>query len=71
MELYFTEAQSEAHNSLQIVKLSSFTQIRAFKKCWQLTTHPTAQSVLIILQTNFLDSRHNKKKNMLFNLGQI
>ena len=28
----------------------------------------TAQSVLIILQTNFLSSRHNKKKNMLFSL---
>ena len=70
MELYLTEAWSEARNSLQIVKLSSFTpvlQIRAFK------THPTAQSVLIILQANFLSnsSRHNKKKNMLFNLGQI
>ena len=31
----------------------------------------TVQSILIILQMNFLSSRHNKKKNMLFNLGQI
>ena len=38
-------------------------QIRAFKRCWQLTTQRTAQSVLIILKTNFLSSRHNMKKN--------
>ena len=45
MELYLTEAWSEARNSLQIVKLSSFTpvlQIRAFKKV--LTTNNTSYS---------------------------
>ena len=37
-----------------------------------LTTDNTSYStsVLIILQTNFLSSRRNKKKNMLFNFDQ-